>query len=76
MEHKKILVEENRGNSYRKLLVEQGMKDGDNPDYVNNLKQDLAKNSIILINGFMQMIIPAFIIGLILLFVVIYAMSK
>jgi hypothetical protein len=77
MDNKKILVEENRGNEFRRILMEQGFnEEAENPDYVHELKQGLAKNSMIFINGFFRAVIPAIIIGLIVIGYVIYMIVK
>ena len=61
---KKAYVEERHGDYYKKMVLEEGEKTGEEFSNVHELKEGLARNAIVFMNGAVAMIVPAFIIGM------------
>lgn len=67
---KKLNMEENNGEQYKKVIMEQGTVNNDT-DYVHELKQSAAKNTMIFANSFISMLRWTIVIGIVLITIVI-----
>ena len=73
---KKAYVEERHGNYYKKMILEEGEKVGEEQSNVHELKEGLAKNAIVFMNGAVSAIVPSVVIGLIVFGIILYYIFK
>ena len=70
--NRKFTVEQGYGDQYKKVTMEEGTSGYSDTPHWSSMKDGVGKNTIIFANGFIGMLIPAFIFFAILFGIILY----